>query len=1319
MSLRPDDDPATALAELAAATAPWLYGVRHHSPACAVALPALLDAFQPTVIALEMPADLQAWIEWLGHAEAAAPLAVAAVAKHGGDLGFYPFADFSPELVAIRWAREHGVPVVAIDLPSAERGGRERDGRSLGIHERMRGTHEDSWEALVEGPGTLADPERVRRAALLYGWALRLDAVRGGGVSELDLAREAYMRGAIATLMDDPAYAAWEPSENAELTDDVSDEPDEEEGVDESDDDESIADEAPPKPAARKPAAKKPVAQPAAKKPAAKETSKKTVKKKTPGKVARAGSSNDGVPSTPVRADNPGAVGVRLAKAPAKAVTKPKVSAKVASSSDAPSKQTAAKSASPTTKRSGGPRVAAIVGSFHAAALLPKPALWKRPPPIKSQRVELVSSLIPYGFELLDERSGYPAGIRDPLWQQRLFETQRDKGDVQALVAACLVEITRGIRQRGLPASVPDARAAQEIAISLAMLRGLATPGRRELVEAVQTALTHGELMGRGRIVAKAMQNVMVGRTRGHLAPETPRSGLAPHVLALLDELRLPRGAKLAMAEPEDLRLDPLRSPLDRRRHVALARMAACGIPYGTQSEGVGIGGVESLTSRWRVMFTPSTEAVIELAGLRGVTLEQAATGALRAEHGRQAADDKLTAVALVELTASAAEAGAGALVREWLVELCGPRLAEATLTELIALVALLDRIVAGHIVGLPADADDAVPGEIDAFVAPPIDRALVISTAVASILGLAGSESLVDARSLAELVRVLERPEHQGLGDGRLRWSIDQLVETGTPVIAGAAAVVQVLISTRTPEELSTTIGAWLDGAVDLDTRRALAARLKGSISIAGPLFESAPVFLAGLCERVEHMADGDFLPRVAALREGFETLSTAARKRLLLALGDRLGETDARGQGLDVAVSIPAELLAAAASADAAGRVAADRVPRPSLVAPPPGAPVHAPTATPGHAPDHAITVRDRWRMVLGHERDKMNPQARRAARALDELYGTGHGEGSRSELGGGGGQEDGYPTVRAWKDEIEALFGQSVFEEVAAQAAVQGRVGALLELDPETVTPSVELLEQVLSLKGGLGESQLGRLRQLISRVVEQLVRELAVRVRPALHGAISPRATRRPTGMLHLAKTVAANLARTRIDGDQVTFIPERLYFKSRSRRHMDWHVVLVVDVSGSMEPSVIYSAMMAAILSGVPWIGVKFVAFSTEIVDLSEHAHDPLALLLEVSVGGGTHLAKGLRYARSLVTVPRRTIVITISDFEEGFSIDGLLGEVRALVEAGVTCLGLAALDDRGAPRYAVPIAEQVAAAGMPVAALTPMELARWIGEQIR
>ncbi|MDB4960731.1 MAG: hypothetical protein JWP01_730 [Myxococcales bacterium] len=1190
-TLDPADDPVAAIEELAGARTPWLYGVRHHSPACSIALPSLLDALAPTVIAVEMPADLGHWIEWLGHPDADAPLAIAAVSARGEQLGFYPFADFSPELVAIRWARERGIPVHAIDLPASRRSPRDRRGETLGpemerggftptlgpemerggftptlgIETRLRGADDDSWEHVVEAPGTLGEPERVRRAALLYGWALRLDAARGEGVSALDRAREAYMREALAAL---------------------------------------------------------------------------------------------------------------------------------------------------TATR--GSRVAAIIGSFHAAALVETPRLWTAPARSDSVTTELVSSLIPYAFELLDARSGYPAGIRDPMWQQRLWQTQRDHGSVGTLVAACLVEITRAVRARGLTASMPDAHAAAEVAAALASLRGLAAPGRRELVEAVQTALTHGELLGRGRVVARAMEQVLVGRKRGHLAPGTPRSGLGPHVAALFEELRLPFSAQ-ASAEPTDLRLDPLRSKIDRRRHVALCRLRACGVPYGTEAVSVAAGGLESLTVGWRVQLTPATEAMIELAGLRGVTLRQASAGSLRAERARLDADGKLSALTLVALTEAAAEAGAGELVGELLSELTGPRLAEATLAELISVLALIDRIVAGHVVALPATDDDAVPGEIDRFRAPPIDRDAVLSTAVASVLGLAGSESLEDAKALAELVRVLERPEHATLGDSRLRWSIDQLVATGSPVIVGAASVVQVLIASVLAESLSITLGGWLDGAVDLDSRRTLANRLRGALAIAAPLFESAPVFLAGLIERVEQQSDEDFLSRVAALREGFEVMSNASRRRLLRVLGDRLGDDDARGQGLDVVTSIAPELMVAAAEADRAGRAAIADLARPVLVAPPAVlVPVRAARAVPGHD----IPVRDRWRMILGHERDQMKPRSARAMRALDELYGHGHGEGSRDELGGGG-QEAGFPTVRAWREEIEALFGSAVYEEVAAHAATHGRLEALLELDPELVTPSVELLEQVLSLKGGLGEVHLGRLRTLIRRIVDDLVRELAVRVRPALIGASSPRATRRPTSVLHLAKTVSANLGQVRRFEDQLRMVPERLYFKRKARRHMDWNIVLVVDVSGSMEPSVIYSAMMAAILSGVPWISVKFIAFSTEVVDLSDHAGDPLALLLEVSVGGGTEIARALRYARSLVQVPQRTIVITVSDFEEGGAVERLLAEVRSLVEAGVTCLGLAALDDRGAPRYAVPIAEQIAGAGMPIAALTPLELARWVGDKIK
>ena len=85
----------------------------------------------------------------------------------------------------------------------------------------------------------------------------------------------------------------------------------------------------------------------------------------------------------------------------------------------------------------------------------------------------------------------------------------------------------------------------------------------------------------------------------------------------------------------------------------------------------------------------------------------------------------------------------------------------------------------------------------------------------------------------------------------------------------------------------------------------------------------------------------------------------------------------------------------------------------------------------------------------------------------------------------------------------------------------------------------------------------------------------------------------------------------------------------------------------------------------------------------------------------------------------MVTIPARTLVVVVTDFEEGPPLGGLLEEVSALVSSGATALGLAALDDRGQPRYCKSTAEQVAAQGMPVAALTPLELARWVGEKVR
>ncbi|MGW1273760.1 DUF5682 family protein, partial [Streptomyces sp. NPDC002491] len=116
--------PDEALAVLTDSAGPCLIGVRHHAPSLAAAVPALLDEVRPDVVLVELPAEMQEWLGWLGHEETRAPVALAAApgdGRGGAGPAFYPFADFSPELAAVRWAARHGVPLIACDLPLADR----------------------------------------------------------------------------------------------------------------------------------------------------------------------------------------------------------------------------------------------------------------------------------------------------------------------------------------------------------------------------------------------------------------------------------------------------------------------------------------------------------------------------------------------------------------------------------------------------------------------------------------------------------------------------------------------------------------------------------------------------------------------------------------------------------------------------------------------------------------------------------------------------------------------------------------------------------------------------------------------------------------------------------------------------------------------------------------------------------------------------------------------------------------------------------------------------------------------------------------------
>lgn len=120
-----------------------------------------------------------------------------------------------------------------------------------------------------------------------------------------------------------------------------------------------------------------------------------------------------------------------------------------------------------------------------------------------------------------------------------------------------------------------------------------------------------------------------------------------------------------------------------------------------------------------------------------------------------------------------------------------------------------------------------------------------------------------------------------------------------------------------------------------------------------------------------------------------------------------------------------------------------------------------------------------------------------------------------------------------------------------------------------------------------------------------------------------------------------------------------------------------------------------------------------------MVDLTSEAVDPVETLMKVQLGGGTDIAKAMRYAESLVTNPKRAMVVLITDLYEGGSVTSLQNTVARLCKSGSRVLVLGALTGDGTAVWDAAIGATLVRRGAQVGAMTPFELADWVAEAIR
>lgn len=109
------------------------FPVRHHSPACALHVSSMIEAWKPDSVLIEAPGDCSALIPSILDPECKPPFAIYTFDRSSQPTGaYYPFCDYSPEYQAMRSAQKVRANIRFIDLPFSDQRRIESDQKESG-----------------------------------------------------------------------------------------------------------------------------------------------------------------------------------------------------------------------------------------------------------------------------------------------------------------------------------------------------------------------------------------------------------------------------------------------------------------------------------------------------------------------------------------------------------------------------------------------------------------------------------------------------------------------------------------------------------------------------------------------------------------------------------------------------------------------------------------------------------------------------------------------------------------------------------------------------------------------------------------------------------------------------------------------------------------------------------------------------------------------------------------------------------------------------------------------------------------------------------
>lgn len=365
------------------------------------------------------------------------------------------------------------------------------------------------------------------------------------------------------------------------------------------------------------------------------------------------------------------------------------------------------------------------------------------------------------------------------------------------------------------------------------------------------------------------------------------------------------------------------------------------------------------------------------------------------------------------------------------------------------------------------------------------------------------------------------------------------------------------------------------------------------------------------------------------------------------------------------------------------------------------------------------------NRWRLILGSFSNlEIDNEYSEIDETLNFLYDREYTQNGVYSLdnfnNSNSSKEKSALTVPKWISKVKKLFPKETVEIMQKQALEKYKLTEILtdENILKEIEPNIELLKNILTFKDMMSQNVKKLAYDIVKKTLEEIKNKMEVEIKKVFYGKKLPNSntTNKIFKNLDIKKTIRYNLKN--YDIKNKTIFTDKLFFNQNIKKYNPYNIIILIDESGSMLDSVIYSSIMASIFANLPYLSIKLVIFDISVVDLSEHIKEPIDILFKVQLGGGTNIAQALEYAKKITFAPDKTIVLLISDLFDSNDYKLMYKNANDIIESGSKLIVLTALDYNANSIYDKEAARYFSKIGAKVGALTPSKLSKWISDII-